>query len=85
MLMASPAALDDAIAALNNRLKAARLEPLERRGDRLSLRGTLPSPRQCQNSAPSAAHSPQAARHPSWLQQQSARRRRCPWLTGYSV
>lgn len=41
--MASPAALDDAIAALNTRLKAARLGlQVERRGDRLSLRGTLP-------------------------------------------
>lgn len=41
--MASPAALDSAIAALNTRLKAARLGlQVERRGDRLSLRGTLP-------------------------------------------
>ncbi|MEA5450557.1 site-specific integrase [Leptolyngbya sp. CCNP1308] len=41
--MASPAALDGAIAALNTRLKAARLGlQVERRGDRLSLRGTLP-------------------------------------------
>lgn len=41
--MASPAALDSAIAALNTRFKAARLGlQVERRGDRLSLRGTLP-------------------------------------------
>lgn len=41
--MASPDALDGAIAALNTRLKAARLGlQVERRGDRLSLRGTLP-------------------------------------------
>jgi integrase len=41
--MASPAALDGAIAKLNSRLKAARLGlQVERRGDRLSLRGTLP-------------------------------------------
>ncbi|MBD2231001.1 hypothetical protein [Phormidium tenue] len=66
--MASPAALDDAIAALNNRLKAARLGlQVERRGDRLKLWGTLP-PRQHQNSAPTAAHSPHAARYPSRTQ-----------------
>ncbi|MFQ4135210.1 site-specific integrase [Nodosilinea sp. PGN35] len=41
--MASSDALDRAIAALNTRLKAARLGlQVERRGDRLSLRGTLP-------------------------------------------
>ena len=41
--MASPAALDAAIAKLNNRLKAARLGlQVECRGDRLNLRGTLP-------------------------------------------
>lgn len=41
--MATPAALDTAIATLNTRLKAARLGlQVERRGDRLSLRGTLP-------------------------------------------
>jgi integrase len=41
--MAANTALDDAIAKLNARLKAARLGlQVERRGDRLSLRGTLP-------------------------------------------
>lgn len=41
--MAAPNSLDRAIAALNNRLKAARLGlQVECRGDRLSLRGTLP-------------------------------------------
>jgi hypothetical protein len=42
-VMVAPAALDAAIAKLNARLKAARLGlQVERRGDRLSLRGTLP-------------------------------------------
>ncbi|MGB3137902.1 MAG: site-specific integrase [Nodosilinea sp.] len=41
--MAASDPLDRAIAALNTRLKAARLGlQVERRGDRLSLRGTLP-------------------------------------------
>jgi integrase len=41
--MATSASLDSAIAKLNARLKAARLGlKVERRGDRLSLRGTLP-------------------------------------------
>jgi integrase len=41
--MASTTALDSAIAKVNARLKAARLGlQVERRGDRLSLRGTLP-------------------------------------------
>ncbi|WP_017299595.1 site-specific integrase [Nodosilinea nodulosa] len=41
--MAAPASLDRAIAALNTRFKAARLGlQVEQRGDRLSLRGTLP-------------------------------------------
>ncbi len=41
--MATPAALDSAIAKVNARLKAARLGlQVECRGDRLNLRGTLP-------------------------------------------
>ncbi|HSM84314.1 MAG TPA: site-specific integrase [Nodosilinea sp.] len=41
--MTAPAALDSAIAKLNTRLKAARLGlQVERRGDCLNLRGTLP-------------------------------------------
>ncbi|PSN16296.1 integrase, partial [filamentous cyanobacterium CCT1] len=41
--MAVSDSLDRAIAALNTRLKAARLGlQVECRGDRLSLRGTLP-------------------------------------------